>query len=187
MTRRAAFLDRDGVLIEEVHHLHRAEDVRLIPGAAAAVRRLRELGLAVVVVTNQSAVARGLCSEEELAGIHARLRELLRADGADWDDLLYCPHHPTEGVGRYRTACDCRKPSPGMLLEAARRHALDLGRSFLVGDKASDLEAARRVGCAAVLVRTGHGARQPPGTPSDAVVADLPAAAAWIGDRMVAP
>jgi D-glycero-D-manno-heptose 1,7-bisphosphate phosphatase len=158
--RRAVFLDRDGVLIEEVHHLHRREDVRLLPGAAQAVRALREAGWVAIVVTNQSAVARGLCSEEDLAGIHAELAAQLAAGGAAYDDLFYCPHHPTEGVGRYRIECACRKPLPGMLLEARSRHDLDLGASWLVGDKRLDVEAAHRAGCRAILVRTGYGSRE---------------------------
>ena len=163
----AAFLDRDGVLIEEVGHLHRAEDVRLVPGAAAAVRRLRAAGYRVIVITNQSAVARGLLTEEALERIHEHLRAELARDGAVIDDLLYCPHHPTEGQGAYRIECACRKPAAGLLLEAQRRHGLDLGRSVLIGDKRSDLGAARRAGCRGVLVRTGHGAAEEARLPAE--------------------
>ena len=180
--KRAVFLDRDGVLIEQVHHLHRALDVRLLPGAAEALRALREGGYLAIVVTNQSAVARGLCSELELAGIHQRLAALLREQGAALDDLFYCPHHPTEGEGALRIDCACRKPAPGMLLEAQRRHELDLGASWLVGDKGSDVEAAHRAGCKAILVSTGHGAAElarglAPLERPDAVCADLAEAA----------
>ena len=155
--QRAAFLDRDGVLIEQVHHLHQRALVRLLPGAAQAVRSLVERGWLAIVITNQSAVARGLCSEEELLGIHEELALQLAVHGARVDDILYCPHHPTEGIGRYRVDCSCRKPAPGMILEAQQRHGIDLASSFLVGDKASDIEAARRAGCRSILVRTGHG------------------------------
>jgi D-glycero-D-manno-heptose 1,7-bisphosphate phosphatase len=182
--KRAVFLDRDGVVMEEVGHLHKREDVRLLAGAAQAIRALRDQGFAIIVVTNQSAVARGLCSEDELAAIHAELREQLHREGAQLDDLLYCPHHPEEGVGQYRVDCSCRKPAPGMLLAAQERHGLDLGASFLVGDKGSDIEAAHRAGVRAALVLTGHGASeagQASGLAApEAVVDDLPAAQRWI-------
>jgi D-glycero-D-manno-heptose 1,7-bisphosphate phosphatase len=177
---RAAFLDRDGVIVEDVGHLCRAGDLRLLPGAGAAIRALREAGWRIIVVTNQSVVARGLCTEDELAAIHTRLRELLRAEGADWDDLLYCPHHPTAGLGPYRRDCACRKPKPGMLLEAARRHGIDLAASFLVGDQESDLEAAREAGCEAILARAAAARPAPRSAGAGAVVTDLAAAAQMI-------
>lgn len=182
----AVFLDRDGVLIEEVGHLRRPEQLRLTQGAAAAVAELRAAGLRVILVTNQSAVARGLLSEAELAAVHERLRALLQAEGAVLDDILYCPHHPTEGLPPYDVACACRKPAPGMLLMAQERHGLDLAGSFLVGDKRSDIGAARRAGCAAaILVRTGHGATEAAGPfqeddRPDLICDDLTEAAAFI-------
>lgn len=190
---RAVFLDRDGVLIEEVGHLRRADQLRLTPGAAAAVNRLRAAGLRVILVTNQSAVARGLLSEAELARIHERLRALLLSEGAVLDDILYCPHHPTKGVPPYDVDCACRKPAPGMLLLAQERHGLDLAGSFLVGDKRSDIGAARRAGCAAaVLVRTGHGETEAAGPFAederpDLICADLTEAAAFVLRHLGAP
>lgn len=184
--RCAAFLDRDGVLIEEVHHLTRPEQVRLLPGAGAAVQSLRSAGYLAIVITNQSAVARGLCSETDLAEVHRELQAQLEAEGTRYDDLFYCPHHPLEGVGPYRIDCDCRKPAPGMLLAARDRHGLDLMQCWVVGDKASDIEAANRAGCRALLVRTGHGGCEatlgPPPRP-EAVLDDLPAAAQWVLSR----
>lgn len=165
--RPAVFLDRDGVLIEEIGYLSDPSQVRLIPGACAAVARLNRLGVPVVVVTNQAGVARGRFPEENVHAVHRHLDELLARDGARIDRWYYCPHHPTAGVGPYRVHCACRKPSPGMLLTAARELDLDRVASVLIGDKLSDLEAGAAAGCATILVRTGYGAEHqksaPPG------------------------
>lgn len=157
MPRDAVFLDRDGTLIEEVHYLAHAAQVRLIPGAADAIRRLNDLGVLVLVVTNQSGVARGYFPESRVAEIHERLSELLAETGAKIDAFYHCPHHPTEGVGEYRVACACRKPKPGMLLTAARDLDIDLARSWMIGDKPCDADAGRAAGCKTLLVQTGHG------------------------------
>jgi D-glycero-D-manno-heptose 1,7-bisphosphate phosphatase len=181
---RAAFLDRDGVVIEEIGHLRRREDVRLLPGAALAVRTLHELGFLVIVATNQSVVARGLCTEADVSEIHSEVARQLAAEGAQVDDWLYCPHHPDGAVARYRIDCACRKPKPGMLIEAQIRHGLNLAESFLIGDKISDIVAAHRAGCRAVLVRTGHGAAEMnlpnPDERPEHIAYDLPAAVQWI-------
>lgn len=174
MPREAVFLDRDGTLIEEVNYLAHPDQVRLIPGAADAVRRWNERGVLVVVVTNQAGVARGYFPESRVTEVHGRLAALLSEHGANVDAFLYCPHHPSEGVGGYRVACECRKPKPGMLLAAARRFDIDLSLSWMIGDKPCDAEAGQAAGCRSLLVRTGHGAHL-----SDAV-ADLAAAfAEW--------
>ncbi len=157
--RPAVFLDRDGTVIEEVNYLSRPEQVRLIPGAAEAIARANRVGAAVVVVTNQSGVARGYFPEGRVGEIHAYLSRLLAAVGARVDAFYHCPHHETEGVGAYRVACDCRKPRPGMLFAAARDLGLDLTRSWMIGDNLSDLAAGAAAGCATVLVRTGHGGK----------------------------
>jgi D-glycero-D-manno-heptose 1,7-bisphosphate phosphatase len=156
--RPAAFLDRDGTINVEVEYLSEPEQIVLLPGAAAAIARLNRAGIVVVVVTNQAGVARGYFPESRVAQIHARLDELLEAEGARIDRYYYCPHHPTAGLGAYRVECDCRKPKPGMLLAAAKELDLDLARSVLIGDKLLDLEAARQAGCEGILVRTGYGA-----------------------------
>lgn len=159
MGRPAVFLDRDGVLIEEVHYLARVEQVRMIPGAAEAVRRLNAAGLPVVVVTNQAGVARGYFPESQVGVVHEHLSRLLSDEAGGRIDLYdYSPYHPTEGVGDYRRDTDCRKPNPGMLVRCAARLDLDLGRSWMVGDKRSDLEAGAAVGCRTLLVQTGYGA-----------------------------
>ena len=131
--------------------------LRRSPGAAGAIRRINESGLAAVVVTNQSGIARGLFDEAFVARVHARLREMLRAEGAMIDAFYFCPHHPTEGRGAYRKACDCRKPAPGMLLQAAEELRIDPSRSYMVGDTLKDIEAGGRAGAQGILVRTGYG------------------------------
>lgn len=161
MSRSAVFLDRDGTLIEEVNYLARPDQVKLIPGAAEAVRRLNEMGVLVVVVTNQAGVARGYFPESRVAEVHAHLSALLARHGARIDAYYHCPHHPTAGIGRYRVDCDCRKPKPGLLLTAAHDLGIDLSRSWMIGDKPCDAEAGRAAGCRTVLVRTGHGHELP--------------------------
>jgi len=156
-TKPAFFLDRDGVIIEEVHYLCDPSQVRPIAGSAAAVAQLNRLGIPVVVVTNQAGVAHGYFPESQVAAVHQRVDELLAAEGAFVDRYYYCPHHPLASCRRYRVACECRKPRPGMLLSAAQQLGLDLKRSYLVGDKLSDLEAGVRAGCRVILVHTGYG------------------------------
>jgi len=151
------FLDRDGVIIDDVHYLSRLEQIHLIPGAGSAIRRLNEAGIPVVVVTNQSAVAQGIIEESFVANAHALLEELLQRENARIDRFYYCPHHAEKGRDPYRVDCSCRKPAPGMLLAAAQDMGLDLSRSWIIGDKLSDLEAGAAVGCRTILVRTGHG------------------------------
>lgn len=178
---RAVFLDRDGTLVEERGYLTTPDDVALLPGAAAAVRALREAGWKVFVVSNQAAVAKGLITEEELGGIHLRLAALLAAEGARLDGLYWCPHHPEGTVPEYAQECGCRKPRPGLLEQAAREHGLELSRCVTVGDSARDVEAGRAAGTRTVLVRTGHGRRaEEAGVEADFVADDLGAAAAWI-------
>ena len=154
----AVFLDRDGTINEEVGYLDSLAKLRLVPGAAEAIRLINESGMKAVVVTNQSGVARGLFTERFVDEVHARLREMLRQEGASLDGFYFCPHHPREGRGEYLRSCDCRKPSPGLLLRAADELALDPRMSYMVGDTLKDIEAASRIGARGILVRTGYGA-----------------------------
>src|SRR5581483_7237156 len=143
---RAVFLDRDGVVIEDPGYLTDPEGVVLLPGVLEALARLRADGWRLVVVSNQSGIARGMLTEERLAEIQARLAELLAAGGVTLDGIYYCPHHPQGNVAAYRRECDCRKPAPGMLLQASRDLDLDITSSWMVGDKYSDAAAGRAAG-----------------------------------------
>jgi D-glycero-D-manno-heptose 1,7-bisphosphate phosphatase len=174
--RGAVFLDRDGTINEEVSYLDDPDRLYLIPGAAEAIRLLNEASVLVIVVSNQSGVGRGYFSAATAEAIHQRLANRLASRGAHFNAVYYCPHHPGE-------ECDCRKPKAGMLEQAAREHGIDLQRAYIVGDKVSDLEAGRRVGCRTVLVLTGYGEQareafsdfQP-----DHIATDLPDAVTWI-------
>ena len=152
--RRAVFLDRDGTLLEPVPYLHDPAQVRLVAGAAAALRAVRDAGFLLVVVTNQSGVARRLFGEDDVARVHARVQETLAAEGAAIDRFYHCPHHPD-----FTGPCDCRKPEPGLFLRAAADMGIDLHRSIAIGDTLEDLQAANRAGCRPILVRTGYGAQ----------------------------
>lgn len=155
--RIGVFLDRDGTLNTEVDFLRTPDELEVIAGAPAAVRRLNEQGLITCVISNQSGVARGLLTEETLDEIHARLRAEFEREGAVLDRIYYCPHHPTEGIARYRRDCECRKPRPGMLLKGAEEFRLDLTKCYLVGDSVVDIQAGNAVGATTVLVQTGYG------------------------------
>jgi D-glycero-D-manno-heptose 1,7-bisphosphate phosphatase len=155
---QAVFLDRDGTLVDELGFLRRPEDLRLLPRAAEGVRAFNAAGWRTIVVTNQSGLARGLFTADDLAAVHARLEAVLAEEGARLDAILHCPHHPEEGAPPLRAACECRKPAPGLLLEAARRFGLELGACWIVGDSRRDIEAGRRAGLAGeLLVLTGKG------------------------------
>ncbi len=177
---RAVFLDRDGTLIKDVDYLTRIEDIQLLPGVPEALRMLKGAGFRLLVVTNQSAIARGRLTEERLEALHAALNRLLEAEGAAVDAFYHCPHLPEGKVERYARACTCRKPEPGLLHRAAGEWHVNLGRSYMVGDSARDVEAGRRAGCASILIGSG------PSPSADAVVADLREAASLILRRDVA-
>lgn len=154
---RAVFLDRDGTINEEKEYLHRSEEFSFIPGAPAAIRLLNESGFLVIVVTNQSGIGRGYFDEEAVHRLHRYMDGELDRYGAAVDGYYLCPHHPLYGIGDYRRECRCRKPLPGMLLEAARDFDIDLTASYLIGDKLADIEAGLAAGCRPLLVRTGYG------------------------------
>ena len=185
--RPAVFVDRDGTINEERGHVHRVADFRLLPGAVDGLRRLRDAGFALVVVTNQAGIARGLYDEAAYATLTAHLRALLARDGVELDGVYHCPHHPTHGRGALRVACGCRKPAPGMLLRAAAELGLDLARSAIVGDSLGDLEAGRAAGVGRrVLVASGHPGDAHTRAAADAFCADLREAAGLIV-RRIAP
>jgi histidinol-phosphate phosphatase family protein len=156
MTKGAVFLDKDGTLIEDVPYNIDPARIRLTAGAGDALRRLHAAGYRLIVVSNQSGVAHGYFAEEPLAGVEARLRELLASEGVPLDGFDYCPHHPKGSVARYAVACDCRKPAPGMLRRAIDTHGLDETACWFIGDILDDVEAGRRAGCRTILLDNGH-------------------------------
>ncbi len=185
----AVFLDRDGVLVEDVDLITRVEQFRILDGVPQALRRLQHAQFRVFVVSNQSVVARGLAAEKDVQALNVRLQELLEgAGGPHLDAWYFCPHHPRATVPAYRVNCDCRKPKPGLLLRAAREHDLDLAASFAVGDRITDIIAGSRAGCRTVLIQTGKHLDPPIETSEpldvsiqpDYTCADLEAATRWI-------
>ncbi|HET9328554.1 MAG TPA: HAD family hydrolase [Candidatus Eisenbacteria bacterium] len=184
-SRSAAFLDRDGTLVREVGYLSDPADLEILPGVPQALRHLQAAGLALVVISNQSGVGRGLFSISRVYDAMARLRRRLRAEGVEIDGIYFCPHRPEAG-------CACRKPGSLLLERAAEDLGLTLRDSYMIGDKRLDVETGHRVGARGLLVRTGYGRdeEQREGTPieaPDAVCDDLSAAADWILAHAAAP
>ncbi len=185
-TRPAVFLDRDGTINEQMGYINHISRFHLLPGVGAAIRRLNERQIPVVVVSNQSGLARGYFPASLLEQVHELMRSRLAEAGARIDGLYICPHHPEAKEERYRGPCECRKPRTGLLEQAALDLDLDLERSFMVGDRWSDLECGARVGATPILVLTGYGrgdqAYIGPGRElQPALVAeDLAAAVDWI-------
>jgi D-glycero-D-manno-heptose 1,7-bisphosphate phosphatase len=178
MSRKAAFIDRDGVLNEERAFVHRIADFAFVPGAVEALQILQAAGYALVVITNQSGIARGLYSEAEYLALTAHMRERLQASGVRLDAVEHCPHLANAPIERFRVDCDCRKPKPGMLRRAIAALDIDPAGSFLVGDRLSDIEAGRRAGIGyCFLVRTGHPLPGDAVARADAVYDDLLACA----------
>lgn len=157
-TGKVVFLDRDGTINEEVHYLHKPEDLHLLPGAAQAVRMLKEAGFTLIVVTNQAGVARGYYTCRDVETLHAYMNEQLRKEGGFIDAFYYCPHHPDCGIGEYKKKCHCRKPDIGMFEAAEQAFAVDKAHSYMIGDKELDMQAGRHYGVESVLVGTGYGA-----------------------------
>jgi D-glycero-D-manno-heptose 1,7-bisphosphate phosphatase len=153
----AVFLDRDGTINEEVNYLGDPALLKLTPGAAKAICLLNSHNIPVIVVTNQAGIARGYFNEAQMHLVHQALDLILAPDNAKIDAYYFCPHHPTAGIGEYKTNCSCRKPNPGMLHQAAQDLHLDLSQSYLVGDKLTDIQAGNLAGCQTVLVETGYG------------------------------
>jgi D-glycero-D-manno-heptose 1,7-bisphosphate phosphatase len=181
-TGQIVFLDKDGTLVDDVPYSADPDRIRLARGAADAVRRLHAADYRLVVVSNQSGVARGAFAENALVGVQARLAELLAAAGAPLAGFYYCPHHPEGCVRPYRRHCDCRKPAPGLLQRAARALGAELARCWMVGDILDDVEAGGRAGCRTVLVDNGGETEWRPGPfrVPDHVVGDVGAAARHI-------
>ena len=184
MGHRAVFLDRDGVINVDRHYLHRTEDFEFIAGVPQALHRLQRAGWKLVVVTNQSGIARGYYTEDDYQRLTRHMQALLAKGGVTLNAVLHCPHLPDGPVAAYRVACECRKPAAGMLLQAARQLNLDLPRSVMVGDKGSDLQAGRNAGVErCLLVRSGQGIDEGDIALADAVLDDLGACA----DELLGP
>jgi len=178
MSRKAAFIDRDGVLNEERAFVHRAEDFVFLPGAVEALRLLQGAGFSLVVITNQSGIARGLYPEADYLALTGHMRAQLAAAGISLDAVEHCPHLPDAPVERYRADCDCRKPKPGMLRRAIQALDIAPGDSFLVGDRLSDVEAGRAAGMGrCFLVRSGYTLPDEAVAAADGVYDDLLACA----------
>jgi len=155
--RKAVFFDRDGTLIEEVGYLDSLDKLRIYPESYAAVRLLNAKKVAVIIVTNQSGIARGLFDEDFVRQTHSSLATQMQRQGAIIDAFYFCPHHPSEGSAKYRQNCNCRKPKAGMLLQAAADLGIELTGSFLIGDTLTDMQAADAAGVGGILVATGYG------------------------------
>ena len=160
MKHAAIFLDRDGTINEEVDFLVSHEHLRLISESAEAVREARKLGFKVFIITNQSGIARGMLTEKQLSDIHRTLLSKLQAQGASIDAIYYCPHHPDFGSGSFRRDCECRKPKPGMAVQAAHDFDIDLQKSFFIGDKMIDVQTGNNAGGNSILVLTGYGKQE---------------------------
>lgn len=145
---KAAFLDRDGVINRDTAYIADWSEFEFLPGAIEGMRLLQEAGYELIVVTNQSGIARGIFSESDYQTLTAKLKSTLEEHGVSLTDIYFCPHHPTEGQGPFLMTCECRKPAPGMLKQAIAEHGLDPNVSLMIGDKTSDIEAGRRAGVA---------------------------------------
>ncbi len=181
MTERAVFLDRDGTINKEINYLSKKEDMVILPKVTKAIRILNESRFLVIIITNQSGIARNYFFREALEDIHSHLMKELEKENARIDDILICPHHPDDG-------CECRKPKIGLLKDAARKYDIDIGSSYIVGDKFTDLKTGRNAGCRTVLVLTGYGNDEMENrdewefTP-DFIARDLYEAAIWIREE----
>jgi len=191
MTTPAVFLDRDGTLIEDVGYVDRLERLRLYPWSIEAVRLLRQVGYAVVVVTNQAGVARGMVQEQVVLDARDFIQAQLGRVGERLDGHYYCPHLPNAPLEAYRQRCDCLKPAPGMLHQAARDLGLDLTRSVVIGDRWTDVQLAGAVGGVGLLVKTGYGVTQvaapPTGVSAAAVTENLLDAVGWMLRHLAHP
>jgi len=179
MQNKAVFLDRDGTIIEDVGYLNDPKNIKFIPGSIQAIKKLNQAGYKVVVITNQAGVARGLIREDILQTIDKTINKYILNGGAHIDAIYYCPHHPEHGVYPYKQDCECRKPNPGMIKKAAADLELDLKKSFMIGDKWSDIEAGKNMKLKTALVLTGMGKKYQDSKP-DFIAKNLSETVDWI-------
>lgn len=157
MGNKAVFLDRDGTINEEVGYVNHIERFKLLPRVSEAIRLLNQNGIKVIVITNQSGVARGYFPESLIHQVHKKMQDLLREQAAYVDGIYYCPHHPQEGIFPYRQTCNCRKPKTGMIDKAVKTFDIDCRRSYMIGDRGVDIEFGHKIGAKSILVLTGYG------------------------------
>jgi D,D-heptose 1,7-bisphosphate phosphatase len=185
----AVFLDRDGVINEEVGYLDSLNNLKIISASYEAIKLINESGMKSVVISNQAGVARGFFTEEFVNIVNQNIQDALKINGAKIDKFYYCPHHPTEGKGKYLQDCNCRKPRSGMLLQAVQDLNIDLAQSYFVGDRFRDMETAKKAGVKGILVKTGYGKdllqddgpdKATPESKPDFIAADILEAVQWI-------
>ncbi len=177
--KKAVFLDRDGVINEEIEYLHEVEKLRLIPGVPEGLKLLKQHDYLLIVVTNQSGIGRGMYTERDMEKVHSSLQAQLIERGSGIDKFYFCPHTPQE-------QCNCRKPQPTMLIRAKDEFDLDLASSFIIGDKITDLEAGKGAGCSTILVRTGYGRQEEARIDSQKlIIADYIADDLWEAARKI--
>ena len=181
----AVFLDRDGTIIEEVHYLNSLDNIQFFKGCYKSLRKLITAGYKLIVVTNQSGIARGKFSEKFVKETHSHISRLLVKHGVHLSGIYYCPHHPDGKVARFARECTCRKPNTGMLIKAEKEHKLDLSKSFMIGDHIKDILFGNREGLKTILVKTGHGLTELKNQESwrvnpDFIAEDIVDAVAWI-------
>ncbi|TVL95799.1 MAG: D,D-heptose 1,7-bisphosphate phosphatase [Candidatus Kuenenia stuttgartiensis] len=173
---KAAFLDRDGTIVVHTPYLSSPEQLKLLPHAVEGIRLFKDHDYLIIVVTNQSGVARGYFDEESLIQIHEKLKKILIREKAEVDAFYYCPHHAEGVVEQYRVHCDCRKPQPKMLFDAAQQYNIDLSQSIMIGDSPVDILAGKEAGCkSALIINPNHEQEADPDAPfgADYVVKDL--------------
>jgi D-glycero-D-manno-heptose 1,7-bisphosphate phosphatase len=157
INKPAIFLDRDGTINEEMGYINHPDRFKIFPFVAESIKILKEQGFKIIIVTNQSGIARGYFTEELLKEVHGRLIQYLKQKDANLDAIYYCPHHPTVGDKKYRLDCDCRKPKPGMIEKAVKEYNIDLKRSFIIGDRFKDVVFGKRMNLKTGFVLTGYG------------------------------
>lgn len=189
MLKKAVFFDRDGTINEEVGYIRDINNLKLINGAAGSIQKLKNAGYLAILITNQSGPARGYYSEEWVNQLNLRVQELLKENGTFLDGVYYCPHLPDGSVPEYSIECDCRKPNTGLFLKAVEDFGIDLKSSYMIGDKATDVEAGHNAGCISILLKTGYGENVLNGTyqtvpDADYVAQDINDAAEWILSRV---
>lgn len=174
MKNKAAFLDRDGVIIQEPpHYIYKPDQLKFIPGSIDAIKLLNKNDFKVVIVTNQAGVAKGYYSEKDVISFNQLMIEELELYDGKIDDIYYCPHHKDAKIKKYRMDCDCRKPNPGMLKKAEKKINIDFSMSYMIGDRKSDIDAGDIVGCRTILVLTGYGTDESKKYNLDLVAKDL--------------